>query len=76
MMLHALLKENIIPILPPLGYDGRGDMLRLNSDEIAVDVAIESWIQSQEERAVVPLIETALDHVLPILTEATRRRPQ
>jgi amino-acid N-acetyltransferase len=40
-MLHALLKENIIPILPPLGYDGRGDMLRLNSDEIAVDVAIE-----------------------------------
>jgi amino-acid N-acetyltransferase len=40
-MLHAMLKENIIPILPPLGYDGRGDMLRLNSDEIAVDVAIE-----------------------------------
>jgi amino-acid N-acetyltransferase len=40
-MLHAMLKENIIPILHPLGYDGRGDMLRLNSDEIAVDVAIE-----------------------------------
>ena len=40
-MLHAMLKESIIPILPPLGYDGRGDMLRLNSDEIAVDVAIE-----------------------------------
>jgi amino-acid N-acetyltransferase len=40
-MLHALLKESIIPILPPLGYDGRGDTLRLNSDEVAVDVAIE-----------------------------------
>jgi amino-acid N-acetyltransferase len=40
-MLHAMLKESIIPILPPLGYDGRGDTLRLNSDEVAVDVAIE-----------------------------------
>jgi len=40
-MLHAMLKESILPILPPLGYDGRGDTLRLNSDEVAVDVAIE-----------------------------------
>lgn len=43
---------------------------------VAVDVAIDSWIRSQEERVLVPLIETALDHVLPILTDATRRRPQ
>jgi amino-acid N-acetyltransferase len=40
-MLHGMLKEGIIPVLPPLGYDGRGDTLRLNSDEVAVDVAIE-----------------------------------
>ncbi len=40
-MLHAMLKEGIIPILPPLGYDGRGDTLRLNSDEVAADVAME-----------------------------------
>jgi amino-acid N-acetyltransferase len=39
--LHAMLKEGIIPVLPPLGYDGRGDTLRLNSDEVAVDVALE-----------------------------------
>lgn len=40
-MLRAMLKENIIPVLPPLGYDGRGAILRLNSDEVAVDVALE-----------------------------------
>jgi amino-acid N-acetyltransferase len=39
--LHTLLKDGIIPVLPPLGYDGKGATLRLNSDEIAVDVAIE-----------------------------------
>ena len=40
-MLHAMLREGIIPVLPPLGYDGRGNTLRVNSDEVAVDVAIE-----------------------------------
>lgn len=39
--LHTLLKDGIIPVLPPLGYDGKGVTLRLNSDEVAVDVAIE-----------------------------------
>ncbi len=39
--LLAMLKEGIIPVLPPLGYDGRGNTLRLNSDEVAVDVAME-----------------------------------
>jgi len=39
--LHTLLKDGIIPVLPPLGYDGKGATLRLNSDEVAVDVAIE-----------------------------------
>jgi len=39
--LHTLLKDGIIPVLPPIGYDGKGATLRLNSDEVAVDVAIE-----------------------------------
>lgn len=38
--LQALLKADIIPLLPPLGYDGRGTTLRLNSDAVAVEVAI------------------------------------
>lgn len=38
--LRALLKADIIPIVPPLGYDGRGATLRLNSDAVAVEVAI------------------------------------
>lgn len=38
--LTALLKADIIPVLPPLGYDGRGTTLRLNSDAVAVEVAI------------------------------------
>lgn len=38
--LRALLKADIIPILPPLGYDGKGETLRLNSDAVAVEVAI------------------------------------
>lgn len=38
--LRALLKADIIPILPPLGYDGKGATLRLNSDAVAVEIAI------------------------------------
>ena len=38
--LKIMLKADIMPILPPLGYDGRGTTLRLNSDSVAVEVAI------------------------------------
>ncbi len=38
--LRTLLKADIIPILPPLGFDGKGATLRLNSDAVAVEVAI------------------------------------
>ena len=38
--LSVLLKADIIPVIPPLGYDGRGTTLRLNSDAVAVEVAI------------------------------------
>ena len=38
--LRVMLKADIMPVLPPLGYDGRGTTLRLNSDEVAVEVAL------------------------------------
>lgn len=38
--LRALLKADIIPLLQPMGYDGRGATLRLNSDAVAVEVGI------------------------------------
>ena len=38
--LRTMLKADIMPVLAPLGYDGRGTTLRLNSDEIAVEVAL------------------------------------
>jgi amino-acid N-acetyltransferase len=37
--LLAMLKEGLIPVLPPLGYDGRGCTLRLNSDAVALELA-------------------------------------
>lgn len=39
-MLKVLLRADIIPVVPPMGYDGRGTTLRLNSDAVAVEVAI------------------------------------
>ncbi|HSJ03259.1 MAG: amino-acid N-acetyltransferase, partial [Verrucomicrobium sp.] len=39
-MLLGMLKEGIIPVLPPFGYDGRGTTLRLNSDSVAVETAL------------------------------------
>lgn len=38
--LTAMLKADIIPVLPPLGYDGRGETLRVNSDSVAAEVAL------------------------------------
>lgn len=38
--LGVLLKADIIPVIPPLGYDSKGNSLRLNSDAVAVEVAI------------------------------------
>lgn len=39
-MLDAFLKGNIIPVIPPLGLDGEGCTYRLNSDTVAVEVAM------------------------------------
>ena len=37
--LELLLKEGIIPVIPPLGFDGEGSTYRVNSDGIALEVA-------------------------------------
>ncbi len=37
--LELLLKEGIIPVIPPLGFDGEGHTYRVNSDGIALEVA-------------------------------------
>ncbi|MFV0337945.1 MAG: amino-acid N-acetyltransferase [Chthoniobacterales bacterium] len=37
--LKLLLQEGIIPVIPPIGFDGEGDTYRVNSDDIAVQVA-------------------------------------
>src|SRR5437763_4051710 len=38
-MLNALLANEIVPVIPPLGDDGEGNTYRLNSDHVAVEVA-------------------------------------
>ena len=38
-LLQTLLAQGIIPIIPPLGFDGDGKTYRVNSDSVAVAVA-------------------------------------
>jgi amino-acid N-acetyltransferase len=38
-LLQALLEQDIIPVIPPLGCDGEGRSYRLNSDAVAFEVA-------------------------------------
>jgi amino-acid N-acetyltransferase len=37
--LHLFLNEGIIPVIPPTGFDGEGRTYRVNSDNIALEVA-------------------------------------
>lgn len=37
--LHLFLNEGIVPVIPPMGFDGEGRTFRVNSDAIAVEVA-------------------------------------
>lgn len=37
--LHMLLNEGIIPVVPPLGFDGEGHTYRVNSDHVAAELA-------------------------------------
>jgi amino-acid N-acetyltransferase len=38
-LLQTLLSQGIIPVVPPLGFDGDGKTYRVNSDNVAVSVA-------------------------------------
>jgi amino-acid N-acetyltransferase len=38
-LLQALLQDGIIPVVPPLGFDGEGHTYRVNSDSVAVSIA-------------------------------------
>jgi len=37
--LHLFINEGIIPIIPPIGFDGEGKTFRVNSDSIAAEVS-------------------------------------
>lgn len=39
VLLNALLEKDIVPVVPPIGCDGEGHSYRLNSDQVAVEVA-------------------------------------
>ncbi|HEY3320250.1 MAG TPA: amino-acid N-acetyltransferase [Planctomycetota bacterium] len=39
--LTTLLEHDIIPVIPPLGFDGEGHTYRVNSDAIATQVALD-----------------------------------
>jgi amino-acid N-acetyltransferase len=38
-ILEVFLNEEIVPVIPPLGFDGEGKTFRVNSDLVAVEVA-------------------------------------
>lgn len=38
-MLQALLAQGLVPVMPPLGFDGEGKTYRVNSDAIALALA-------------------------------------
>jgi amino-acid N-acetyltransferase len=38
-LLQTLLAQGIIPIVPPLGFDGEGKTYRVNSDSVALEIA-------------------------------------
>jgi amino-acid N-acetyltransferase len=38
-LLHSLLAQGVVPVIPPLGFDGDGKTYRVNSDGVAVAVA-------------------------------------
>ena len=38
-LLQTLLNEGVIPVVPPIGFDGEGRTFRVNSDAIAVEIA-------------------------------------
>ncbi len=39
-LLQTLMTQGVIPVIPPLGFDGDGRTYRVNSDGVAVEVAL------------------------------------
>ncbi len=39
--IRTLLEQNVIPVVPPLGFDGEGHTYRVNSDAVALAIAME-----------------------------------
>lgn len=39
-LVQMLLSQGIVPVMPPLGFDGEGKTYRVNSDSVAVEVAV------------------------------------
>lgn len=56
-LLQSLLNCNVIPVVPPLGFDGSGRTFRINSDSIAVAAA-------QTLKAVKLIFVTSQDGIL------------
>jgi len=56
-LLHSLLAQGVIPVIPPLGFDGDGRTYRVNSDGVAVAVA-------EALKAVKLIFITTLDGIL------------
>lgn len=38
--LQTLMKNDVVPVMPPLGFDGEGRTYRVNSDAVALEVAL------------------------------------
>ncbi|MFV1995731.1 MAG: amino-acid N-acetyltransferase, partial [Verrucomicrobiales bacterium] len=38
--LRTFIDDGMMPVLPPIAYDGKGNTLRLNSDEAAAEIAV------------------------------------
>jgi len=38
-LLQTLLNQGVVPVVPPLGFDGDGKTYRVNSDSVAIEVA-------------------------------------
>jgi amino-acid N-acetyltransferase len=40
-LLQSLLGQGVVPVIPPLGFDGEGKTYRVNSDSVALAVAVQ-----------------------------------
>lgn len=38
-LLQTLIQNGVVPVVPPLGFDGNGNTYRINSDSVAVEIA-------------------------------------